>query len=130
MTAFNAFLVFIGAGLGGLLRWVSGLVLGQPAWLPFAAPTLFVNAVGGLLAGVLFGLFGATWLRTEATGLFLMTGVLGGLTTFSSFTAEGAQLMFQRPWLALAHAVCHVGICLLLFVVGLKIVQCCSQGSP
>lgn len=121
MSALNALAVFVGAGLGGLGRYSLGIVLGQPAWLPFAVGTLAANLIGGFIAGVLFAALGPAWLKANPTGLFLMTGVLGGLTTFSAFTAEGANLLFDKPLLALGHAAVHVLGCLAAFLIAGKL---------
>jgi fluoride exporter len=121
LSLLNVVAVFLGAGLGGLGRYLLNLALVQPAWLPFALGTLTVNVVGGFAAGALFGWLGPEWLRTHPAGLFLMTGVLGGLTTFSAFTAEGASLLLDRPLLALAHATVHVLFCLAAFLLASRL---------
>ncbi|MDH4395145.1 MAG: CrcB family protein [Limnobacter sp.] len=117
-----AALVFLGAGLGGLLRYLAGLWLVQPAWLPFAVGTLAVNLVGGFCAGVLFAALGPVVLKSSAAGLFLMTGVLGGLTTFSAFTAEGMALILEKPLIGIAHALVHVVGCLMAFAAGHRLI--------
>jgi fluoride exporter len=117
-----AALVFLGAGLGGLLRYLTGLWLLQPTWLPFAVGTLVVNLIGGFTAGLLFAVMGPLLLKSSATGLFLMTGILGGLTTFSAFTAEGMALILEKPALGIAHAAVHVVGCLMAFAAGQKLV--------
>lgn len=118
LNGLSLFAVCVGAALGGGLRYVAGLWIVQPAWLPFAASTLLVNTVGGFCAGVLFQILGPDYLKSNVWGLFLMTGVLGGLTTFSAFTAEGYQLLINRPVAAALQAMVHVGLCLMCFALG------------
>ncbi|HEX4842037.1 MAG TPA: CrcB family protein [Limnobacter sp.] len=121
MNASALLAVFVGAGLGGTGRYALGLLLPQPAWLPMAVGTLAVNLLGGFLAGVLYAALGPAWLKSQPLGLFMMTGVLGGLTTFSAFTAEGAMLLAERPLLSALQAAVHVLGCLLAFWLGSKV---------
>ena len=88
-------IVFIGAGLGGMLRHGVNVIAARLLGLGFPFGTLFVNVAGGLLMGVL-----AEWLLIKGIGnqplrLFLTTGVLGGFTTFSAFSLDAA-VMWQR----------------------------------
>jgi CrcB protein len=85
-------LVFLGAGLGGVLRHAAGLAALRLAGPGFPWGTLAVNIVGCLVMGVLAA--GLAAHRTEAR-LLLMTGVLGGFTTFSAFSLD-AVLLWQR----------------------------------
>jgi CrcB protein len=98
--------VALGAAVGALLRWAAGLWLnGQ--WEGFPLGTLLVNCVGGLLIGMALVWFDRT--PNELLRLLLVTGFLGGLTTFSAFSGESLSLM-QRgefAW-ALAHTTAHV----------------------
>jgi fluoride exporter len=98
--------VAVGAALGSVLRWGAGLWL-NPRWLGFPLGTLFVNAAGGLLIGAAL-----VWLEqrpNEYLRLFALTGVLGGFTTFSAFSAESLVLLHRGQWLmAIAHSAAHV----------------------
>lgn len=87
--------VFVGAGLGGMLR--HGVNRASLAWLGPAFPygTLFVNIVGALMMGVVAELFVTKGGGSQDFRLFLTTGVLGGFTTFSAFSLD-AVLMWQR----------------------------------
>lgn len=98
-----------GSAVGALLRWQAGLWLNAPAmrWLGFPLGTLIVNGVGGLLIGVAMVHFERS--PDELWRLLVITGLLGGLTTFSSFSAESLMLLQRGAWLmALAHTVAHV----------------------
>jgi CrcB protein len=98
--------VAAGAALGGVLRWAVGMWLND-RWHGFPLGTLLVNCVGGLLIGAALVHF-ERW-PADGWRLFLVVGVLGGLTTFSTFTAE-SLLLLQRGhwWHAVTHSLAHV----------------------
>lgn len=98
--------VAAGSALGALVRWGAGLWL-NARWAGFPLGTLAVNLVGGVLIGMALA-----WLERrpdELLRLLLVTGFLGGLTTFSAFSAE-SLLMLQRGEFGLAagHTLAHV----------------------
>lgn len=94
--------ISLGAALGALCRWLLGL--GMNAWFPALPPgTLAANLVGGYLAGLALPLLLAQPELPHAWRLFVITGFLGGLTTFSAFSLEVAQLL-QQGRIALAGA--------------------------
>jgi CrcB protein len=98
--------VAVGAAFGALARWFAGLYLnGQ--WVGFPLGTLLVNCVGGLLIGVALAWFERS--PDELLRLLLVTGFLGGLTTFSSFSGESLILLQRGQFgLALAHTAAHL----------------------
>jgi CrcB protein len=111
--------ICIGASLGALARWGLGLWLNPVALLPLG--TLAANLLGGYLVGICVAVFSALPQLDPVWRLTLVTGFLGALTTFSSFSAEVvAMLMQQRYALALGTAALHLLGSLLLTVAGIK----------
>ena len=99
-------LVAVGGTVGCLLRWQAG-VLFNSLPLPIAAGTLLVNVVGGLLMG--FAIVALERSPSEAWRLLLVTGVLGGMTTFSAFTGESLGLIVKGQFgVAVMHTAVHV----------------------
>ena len=90
------FLVFIGGGIGSVLRYAVGLCIGAAAF-PWA--TLAVN-VGGSFAIGLFGGWSERFGWSEAVRLALTVGLCGGLTTFSTFSKESLALAHSGRWCA------------------------------
>lgn len=98
--------VAAGASAGALARWGAGLWL-NARWTGFPLGTLLVNVVGGFLIGMALAWFGR--MPNEMARLLLVTGFLGGLTTFSSFSGESLSLLQRGDFgLALAHTLIHV----------------------
>ena len=111
--------ICIGASLGALARWGLGLWLTPGGLLPWG--TLAANLVGGYLIGMAIAAFQAMPQLDPVWRLLLITGFLGGLTTFSSFSAEVVEfLMAGRYGLALLTAGLHVLGSLGMTVLGLK----------
>ena len=110
----------LGASLGALARWQLGLWLNTGAtWVPLG--TLAANLAGGLVIGILLALFNAHPEIDPLWRLALITGFLGALTTFSTFSAETVQLlMADRPGQALGLAAIHLVGSLALTWLGLK----------
>jgi CrcB protein len=110
--------VGVGAAVGAWLRW------GLATWLSnvhahVQAGTLAANLAGGYLIGLLLGLFSAYPGMAPEWRLFAITGFLGGLTTFSTFSGEAMMLLErgQYGW-ALAHSALHL----------LGSIACCIAG--
>jgi fluoride exporter len=96
-----ALVVFLGAGLGGALRHGVNLFVAWMLGTGFPVATLAVNASGSLIMGLLAGYFAFKGDPGQMWRLFLTTGVLGGYTTFSTFSLD-AVLLWQRGTYALA----------------------------
>ena len=120
MTAVLA--ICIGACIGALARWQLSIWLNtQEAVLPWG--TLAANLIGGYLVGCCFAFFQAQPDLDPAWRLLLVTGFLGALTTFSSFSAEVVAMLSQgRLGLALATSGLHLIGSLLMTLAGLKTV--------
>ncbi|WP_340620772.1 fluoride efflux transporter CrcB [Xenorhabdus siamensis] len=84
--------VFIGGGFGSLLRWFIGLRLNN-ASAPIAIGTLTANCIGAFIIGLGLAYFSKTTHLAPAWKLMLTTGFCGGLTTFSTFSAEVVYLL-------------------------------------
>ena len=115
--------ICFGACLGALARWQLGLWLNHSsALIPWG--TLAANLIGGYLVGVCVGAF-QQWPELDPLWrLTLVTGFLGALTTFSSFSAEVVTLLLQARYaLALGTASVHLFGSLALTIVGLKTVE-------
>jgi fluoride exporter len=93
--------VFLGGGIGAALRHGVNRVAFH-LWPAFPAGTMIVNIFGSLIVGLLVGIFAATPSLSQHTRLFLTTGVLGGFTTFSTFSLD-ALTLWERgaygPWI-------------------------------
>ena len=113
-----ALLVFLGGGIGSVLRWLTGLAALRLFGPGFPAGTLAVNLAGCLLMGVL-----ARVLAGAGAGearLLLLTGVLGGFTTFSAFALDTAALVGRgESGPALVYVLATLGGTLLAVALGL-----------
>ncbi len=112
--------ICLGASIGALARWGLGLWLNtSTALLPWG--TLAANLIGGYLVGVCVAVFNNLPQLDPVWRLALVTGFLGALTTFSSFSAEVVGMLnLHRYALALGTAALHLLGSLALTVLGLK----------
>lgn len=120
MSLLPVLAICLGASVGALARWQLGLWLSTPgALLPWG--TLAANLVGGYLIGICVAVFQQLPQLDPVWRLALVTGFLGALTTFSSFSAEVvAMLQQQRYALALGTASLHLLGSLALTLAGIK----------
>ncbi len=119
--------VGIGAAAGAWLRWVLGIVL-NPVLPAMPLGTFAANMIGGFLMGVCMSLITHYEAMAPELRLLLTTGFLGGLTTFSTFSAETATAMLrgQYGWTAVI-VVAHVAGSVLLTLAGLALTNLVLQ---
>jgi CrcB protein len=86
--------ILLGGGIGAVLRYISSQYFNSIFGTAFSAGTLFVNTIGALLIGFLFNLFQMYSVQPELR-LFLITGFLGGFTTFSTYSLETVQYLMD-----------------------------------
>ncbi|HEY2346362.1 MAG TPA: fluoride efflux transporter CrcB [Xanthomonadaceae bacterium] len=115
--------ISIGAALGALLRWHLGMWL-NPVFPTIPLGTLAANLVGGLLVGVIMEYTALNAAFPPALRLAAVTGFLGGLTTFSTFSAETVTLLMRREigW-SFAAIGAHVAGSLAMTTLGILIVR-------
>jgi CrcB protein len=100
--------ISVGASLGALLRWWLGIIL-NPHFPAIPPGTLAANLIGGYVVGVAVAFFGTYTAVAPEWRLLVITGFCGGLTTFSTFSAEVVTLMQQgRASWALGAAAAHL----------------------
>ena len=115
--------VGFGAFLGAVLRWVLGLLL-NPLFPTLPLGTLSANLLGGLLMGIAMGVFAQYGALSPATRLFIGTGFLGGLTTFSTFSSETITLLLRQQYAwTVAIISAHLFGTLAMTVAGLSLVR-------
>ena len=123
MPAYGLIAVGAGAALGAWLRWAFGYWL-NPIFPTLPMGTLAANVLGGYLIGLAVAYFsGHDGLPPEAR-LFVITGFLGGLTTFSTFSAETVTLLSreQYGW-AFAHVAAHLAGSILMTILGMLTIK-------
>jgi CrcB protein len=119
--------VGLGAAFGAWLRWGLGVLLNAVhSYLPLG--TLAANLGGGFLIGIAVAFFGEHTSLSPEWRLFAITGFLGGLTTFSTFSAE-AMLLLQRGqylW-AFGHTALHLAGSIAFCMAGFAVYRMLSQ---
>ncbi|MEO5348681.1 MAG: fluoride efflux transporter CrcB [Magnetococcus sp. YQC-3] len=123
MELWSVMSVGLGAALGAWLRWWLGILL-NPILPSMPLGTLAANLLGGYLVGVAVAIFSQHPDLSPELRLFVITGCMGGLTTFSTFSAEVVGLLQQQAYLwALAVAATHLLGSLVMTTLGMLTIR-------
>ncbi len=119
--------VLVGSGLGGLLRFTIGkLAIPIDSGFGFPIGTVLINVIGSFIIGY-FGtltLHGGKYPVSENMRIFVMIGICGGFTTFSSFSLQTFDLARSGAWgRALANIILSVVLCLAAVAAGHRLAQ-------
>ena len=120
----NYVLVFIGGGLGAMLRHLVNVVSTRSLGTAFPYHTFFINISGSIVMGLIAGYLAFKGDASQPWRLFMMTGILGGYTTFSAFSLD-AVLLYERGaiWLALFYVLGSVVFSIFGLFAGLALVR-------
>jgi fluoride exporter len=120
----NYVLVFIGGGLGSTLRHLVNVVCPRLLGANFPYHTFIINITGSTIMGLIAGYLAFKGDTSQSWRLFVMTGILGGYTTFSAFSLDSA-LLYERgqTGLALLYVVGSVVLSILGLFAGLTLVR-------
>ncbi|MBK1902247.1 MULTISPECIES: fluoride efflux transporter CrcB [Burkholderia] len=119
--------VAIGGALGSLLRWALGLRL-NGLFPELALGTLAANVIAGYIIGVAIAFFSRVPEIPSEWRLFVITGMMGGLSTFSTFSAEvAAHLQEGRLGWAAGEIAIHVGSSLIMTLLGIATVSAVAR---
>ncbi len=118
---------FIAIGMGGAIgcwiRWAMGALF-NPVFPTLPLGTLAANLTGGLLMGVALGWWDHFHAMSPELRLFVFTGFLGGLTTFSTFSAESASLLMREQYLWFAgHVAVHLIGSIGMTILGISLMR-------
>jgi len=123
MGFYSFFAVGGGAAFGAWLRWWLGVLL-NPVFPTLSFGTRAANLIGGYLVGVAVAFFSEHAGLPPEARLFVITGFMGGLTTFSTFSAEAVTLISRSEYAwALAHTAVHLGGSLVMTALGILTVS-------
>lgn len=116
------FVIFMGAGLGGLSRYALGNWIQSAAGTAFPWNTLAINVSGSLMLTLIYGLLDSSAAGSPEWRAFLGIGFLGGYTTFSTFSYETVRQLQDGDWeRAAVYILASVGLSLAAAVLGFRL---------
>lgn len=116
--------IALGGALGSVFRYGTYIGAGRLLGMDFPWGTLIVNIAGSFLIGALTGLFAFAWQPSEEMKLFLITGFLGGFTTFSAFSLDFANLWNGgATTMAVIYVIISVSVSIVALFAGLFAVR-------
>src|SRR4030081_2075908 len=120
----NYLLVFLGGGLGSTLRHIVNIVSARTLGTAFPYHTFIINITGSTVMGLIAGYLAFKGEASQPWRLFLMTGVLGGYTTFSAFSLDTA-LLYEKGEIGLAafYVLGSVGFSIAGLFAGLALIR-------
>ena len=120
----NYLLVFLGGGLGASLRHAINVGCARVCGTHFPYGTFVINITGSLVMGIIAGYLALKGEASQPWRLFLMTGILGGYTTFSAYSLDAA-LLYERgePMLAALYVVGSVALSIVGLFAGLALIR-------
>lgn len=123
-------LVAVGGGIGSALRYVVSVLVARGLGSDFPYGTLLVNLAGSFFIGLVQELGAEALLLSDSTRLFIATGVLGGLTTYSTFSYETVRLLQAGAWpQAGVNVVVTTAGCLGLCFLGIAVARLLVAGQ-
>lgn len=127
--AYTLLAIFSGAGCGALLRYLLGVKLNS-IYPSIPLGTLSANLIGGYFIGFFIAFFASNNALSPEWRLFIITGFLGGLTTFSTFSAEIVTLLQEgRFSMSLVSVLLHVMGSLAMTLLGIASYTLFQKGS-
>ncbi|GEC15692.1 fluoride efflux transporter CrcB [Nitrobacter winogradskyi] len=116
--------VAAGGALGSVARYLVGIGFGKWLGPKFPWGTLFINVTGSLLIGIFAGLFAVRWSLPQAARIFLVVGICGGYTTFSTFSLDTFYLIERGEMVsAAAYMIGSVVLSVGALIAGIQIVR-------
>ncbi|MFT6006335.1 MAG: CrcB protein [Pseudoalteromonas tetraodonis] len=118
------FLIGVAGGCGAILRYLIGRATMNLAWAALPFGTLIANLLGCFLIGYLSWSLVHKWQLSQDLQVVVLTGFLGGFTTFSAFSLETVRMFENGPaWQAISYVALKVTLCIVMCFVGLLLAK-------